>query len=276
MAIFNFQYKSAMVNTEMEFIAIIPQEIHKRSSESPEIKKTSLKKEYPVLYLLHSDFSSASDYVRHTNLETFAEESGIAVIIPEGFHGFYSDYTVRDIAQSDPNLPLSSVFTEMRYESYIVPELYHYVAAILPVSTKRENVFIGGVGMGGFGALKIGLKHPELFDKIFTIDGYTDLQWMMDHCPDRKEQFEAIFGGLHAEKGAENDFSDRISKLDMEETAPVIIQRWSEENQDTAEMNRLFGEALKASYHKYKIDIDQDEPGWGYIDRVLSEIMKQM
>ena len=49
--------------------------------------------------------------------------------LPEALHGFYSDYAVRDISEADPNLPLAAAFTEMRYQSYIVPELYNYVTS---------------------------------------------------------------------------------------------------------------------------------------------------
>ena len=162
--------------------------------------------------------------MRLTNLERFASEKGIMVILPEALHGFYSDYAVRDISEADPNLPLVAAFTEMRYQSYIVPELYNYVTSILPASTEKKQTAIGGVGMGGFGALKLGLNNPDLFGTIFSICGYTDLQWMMDHCPDRKEQFDAIFGGNTVEKGSENDFAALIAELGIEEESPRIIQ----------------------------------------------------
>jgi putative tributyrin esterase len=69
--------------------------------------------------------------------------------MPEGHESYYTNSATRP---------------EDRYEDYIVKDLITDVEARFPVATGRQNRSIVGVSMGGFGAVKLGLAHPELFN----------------------------------------------------------------------------------------------------------------
>ncbi|MCR5795875.1 MAG: hypothetical protein K6G61_11085 [Solobacterium sp.] len=53
-----------------------------------------------------------------------------------------------------------------RYEDYLVQEIIPYVDRVFPTIRDRVGRFIGGVSSGGYAALSIGLRRPELFSKI--------------------------------------------------------------------------------------------------------------
>ncbi len=131
---------------------------------------------YRVVYLLHGHSDDYTIWQRRTAIERYAEAAGLMVVMPDGGRGWYSD--ARDGVS--------------RYESHIL-ETIQRVDALLPTVTKRSGRGIGGLSMGGYGALKLGLKHPHLFGSIVAHSGVLDIAaWhrRSDHRP----HLRAIFG----------------------------------------------------------------------------------
>ena len=69
----------------------------------------------------------------------------------------------------------NSAYTDMKYGldyfSYLTEELTDFVERNFPAATKRENRFIAGMSMGGYGAYKWGLTCPEKFAAIGGVAG---------------------------------------------------------------------------------------------------------
>lgn len=107
---------------------------------------------YPVLYLLHGMSDDRTTWLRNTRIEKYAAERGIAVVMPEAQCSFYTDME-----------------HGLDYYSYIAEELPEFICKTFPVSDKREDNFIAGLSMGGFGALKIGLRRYEYFAGIAAL-----------------------------------------------------------------------------------------------------------
>jgi hypothetical protein len=91
------------------------------------------KTKFQTLYLFHSGTGDDSDYLNFSNIVRYADENKIAVIMPCGYNSSY-------INQADDVLPWPA-----RYWDYIFDELPRVCAAMFPISTKREDTFIGGV-----------------------------------------------------------------------------------------------------------------------------------
>ena len=100
----------------------------------------------PVLYLLHGCSDDQSIWMRRTSIERYAATCGIAVVMPFGARSFYNN-------TSDGS----------RWWDYISEELPAILPGFFNVSTKREDTFVAGLSMGGFGAFKLALNHPERY-----------------------------------------------------------------------------------------------------------------
>jgi putative tributyrin esterase len=101
----------------------------------------------PVVYLLHGGGGSFRDWSNYSDVARFAER-GLILVMPEADESYYTN---------------SSEHPQDRYEDYIVNDLIKDVEARLPAAPGRANRAILGVSMGGYGAVKLSLHHPEMF-----------------------------------------------------------------------------------------------------------------
>ena len=116
-------------------------------------------KKYKTLYLLHGWLGNCTDWVSGTRIQRWAEERDLAVVMPSGDNAFYVD---------SPN-PVN------RYGQFIGQELVEVTRRMFPLSDKREDTFIGGLSMGGFGALRNGLKYHQTFGAVISLSGAVDI-----------------------------------------------------------------------------------------------------
>ena len=100
----------------------------------------------PCVYLLHDAGEDMTSWQRNVPVERYANEFGVAIIMPDGALSFYEDMRHGGL-----------------YRSYIGRELPELLRAYLPLSAKKEKNFIAGCGMGGRGAVKIALANPDNF-----------------------------------------------------------------------------------------------------------------
>lgn len=110
-------------------------------------------KKYPTLYLLHGIFGSSLDWLSGTRIERYATEHDLCVVMPSGDNSFYVD---RPGANQN-------------YGMFVGQELVELTRRMLPLSRERKDTFIGGLSMGGFGALRNGLKYSDTFSAIIAL-----------------------------------------------------------------------------------------------------------
>ena len=106
-------------------------------------------RKFKALWLLHGTSGDSTDWVRRTNIELYAEELGIAVVMPSALNSNYSNW--------------KDFMLGYRMYDYLTEELMPLVYGWLPVSDRREDNFIAGLSMGGRGAVKYAANRPELF-----------------------------------------------------------------------------------------------------------------
>ncbi len=101
---------------------------------------------YRVCYLLHGLCGNNGDFADYTTLPELVNRTDVLFVLPEVGRSFYTDLKYG-----------GSYFT------YVASELPKYIASVFHVSTRREDAAVMGVSMGGYGALKCALLHPETF-----------------------------------------------------------------------------------------------------------------
>ena len=112
----------------------------------------------PVLYLLHGLSDDDSIWLRHTSIERYAAPLGLAVVMPAVHRSFYTDEA--------HGLP---------FWTFLSQELPALVDSFFKVSTRREDTFVAGLSMGGYGAMKWALRQPERFAAAASLSGALDV-----------------------------------------------------------------------------------------------------
>ena len=113
--------------------------------DKKEIEKeiTNEKNTYKTLNLLHGIFGNHTDWVCGTRIQRWAQDHDLAVIMPSGENKFYVD----------------NEKSHEYYSRFIGEELVEVTRQLFPLSLKREDTFIAGLSMGGYGAIINGLKY---------------------------------------------------------------------------------------------------------------------
>ena len=113
---------------------------------------------YPTLYLLHGLTDNCNGWLTYSRIRLWAEESGLAVVMPSGENSFYLDILVKDGCLGD-------------FGEYIGRELVAVTREMFSLSQKREDTFLAGLSMGGFGACRNALKYADTFGKAAILSG---------------------------------------------------------------------------------------------------------
>ncbi|MDO5021755.1 MAG: alpha/beta hydrolase family protein [Eubacteriales bacterium] len=143
---------------------------------------------YKTVYLLHGLSDNSTCWLRYTSCERYAKANNLALIMPDGGRSFYTDMKKGS-----------------KYYSYLTEELPVQCERFFPsLSTKREDRFIAGLSMGGYGALKAALN-SNLFSKCAAFSAVTDIKARMN-TKDRRSFFEDIFG-------TEEEFTNSINDI---------------------------------------------------------------
>lgn len=117
---------------------------------------------YPVVYLLSGDGSDENTWMRYTAIERYAEENNIAVVMCPLENTAGLDQTVYiPFGSTQPYTDPKSRFIDIRqisFSKWITEELVEFISGYLPVSRRREDMYIAGQKEGAYTALLLGLK----------------------------------------------------------------------------------------------------------------------
>lgn len=109
---------------------------------------------WPVLYLLHGLSDDAGAWARWTRIENYVADLPLIVALPDGYRGFYTDNAAGPA-----------------YAQHFAHELPSFLAAHFHVRTRGKARAIGGLSMGGYGALRLALGFPELYVSAHSHSG---------------------------------------------------------------------------------------------------------
>ena len=159
------------------------------------------KKPFKTLYLLNGYFGSDIDWLAAGKLHYLATTYNIAVILPSGENKFYVD----------------QVGTGEAFGRFIGEDLVEQTRRIFNLSDKREDTFIAGLSMGGYGALRNGLRYADTFGYVVALSpGIVDEEFLdaqaRAKAPGFSESYVAspayltsIFGTVDRHIGSDND-----------------------------------------------------------------------
>jgi putative tributyrin esterase len=131
---------------------------------------------FPVFYLLHGLSDDHTSWSRRTSIERHVADLPLIVVMPDGGRGFYCD------AVEGP-----------AYERHLLEDVIGFVDRTCQTIPERQGRVIGGLSMGGYGAIKLALKYPQLFCSAVAHSAALDVQRRIER-PEVAEEMRRIFG----------------------------------------------------------------------------------
>lgn len=158
MAHLDCSFYSSALQKNAHVVAFIPSISADDYLEGRKVDYTMPGRVWPTLYLLHGSYGDCMDWSLRTGIERYAQEKGVAVIMPSGEN---SNYVTMQRGED--------------YLHYVGQELVEFTRKLFPLSTKREYTYIAGLSMGGYGAFRVGLEYPATFGAAASLSGALDM-----------------------------------------------------------------------------------------------------
>lgn len=213
---------------------------------------------YPVLYLLHGLLDDHSAWCRYTSVERYAGERGIAVVMPGAARSFYADMA-----------------HGYRYWSYVSKELPLLMRHYFPLSTKREETFVAGLSMGGYGAFKLALSYPRRFAAAASLSGaMRDFSAeVRSDDPAWVQEMRNVFGDLRRFPGSRNDIFHLAEKVARGAGPVPLLFQWC------GTEDFLYADNLRFRDHAQALGLPltyEESPGgheWRYWDTMIERVL---
>lgn len=213
---------------------------------------------YPVLYLLHGMSDDHTIWMRRTSIERYADKYGLAVVMPAVGRSFYTNMAIG-----------------YRYEDYVSQELPEVVQGLFPLSNKREETFVAGLSMGGYGAFRLAFRYPEQYAAAASLSGALDMPY--DNIEDATDEWlierRNIFGDLEKMAGGPHDLRYLAEQLVASGAPRPRLYQCCGTEDFLYEQNRRFLQFARS------LDLDltyEEGPGahdWDYWDMMIQRVL---
>ncbi len=198
MALLRCDFFAETLGLSTSMTVILPQETSRQIGMSGAVGE-----DVPVLYLLHGLSDDDTIWSRRTSIERYVAPLGIAVVMPQVHQSFYADEV--------HGLPFWTFLTEE------LPSLVH---GFFRTSTKREDTFVAGLSMGGYGAMKWALRQPHRFAAAASLSGALGLSDPAEgDDPAIRSVITRAFGETAIE-GSDNDVRHLVRTADPPRCPP--------------------------------------------------------
>lgn len=257
MALIQVTFTSRSLMRTVPLMVVLPVDKFDRDTLRPE-------RSFPTLYLLHGVFGNCTDWVSGTRIQRWAQERDLAVVMPSGDNRFYVDQPA----------------TADCYGRFIGEELVEITRRMFPLSRRRQDTFIGGLSMGGYGALRNGLKYHDTFGSIAALST-ANVTAVLDSYREDAEDFlqsraymRGLFGPLDRVPGSDMDLYALADGLaGKPEAQPRIYMACGTED-GLLTMNRNLAQRLKRD----GFDLTYREaPGaheWDFWDSQIKQVLE--
>lgn len=161
-------FHSASLEREMHYRVLVP-----RSYENGG--------RFPVLYLLHGIYGDYKNWDTRTGLENYAKDLNVIIVMPDADDSWYTN---------------SATVPADKFEDYIAKDLIAEIDEKYRTIHDGHQRAIAGLSMGGYGAMKLGVKYPELFAFAGSLSGAFNAPGNLDALrPDFRAKLLEVFDG---------------------------------------------------------------------------------
>ncbi len=251
MALIHCDFFSRILGFNTSMCVILPDP---PPSENPD---DDTDRKHPVLYLLHGLSDDHTMWQRRTSIERYVAGLNLAIVMPAVQRSFYTD-----MARGH------------QYWSFISDELPAIARSFFPISNERKDTFAAGLSMGGYGAFKLALSHPERYAAAASLSGALDVaREARESNEERRIEWENIFGDADSVTGSGNDLfhlAKQVAKPGIEK--PMLYQCCGTED-------FLYADNLRFRDHALSLGLNltwEEGPGtheWGYWDKQIRRVL---
>lgn len=265
MSIMQYNFFSQLLKNNTDVTIIMPD---KPEQVPPDVFYASGKK-YKVLWLLHGTFGDHTDWLRKSNIELYATEKNLVVVMPSALNSNYSNW--------------DRYMMGFKMYDFLTEELMPLVYGWLPVSQKREDNYIAGLSMGGRGTIKYAVNHPDKFEAAAVLSAApVDFRKISPNNPDMMLNSEdprlkisiENAGGLEAFQNSCENVWAIIDRLAPSDTLPRLMFACGENDK------LIYGNLLAFQAHCREIGLDAHWftlPGyaheWRFWDLAIQEAL---
>lgn len=210
---------------------------------------------FPVFYLLHGLSDDQTIWLRRTRLEMYVGGAPLIVVMPDGMRTFYTDANEGAAAGK-----------------FIGEELVEVVDRYFPTKKSREGRAIGGLSMGGYGALRAALTYPETFVSANSLSGAVmcgTQRWDKPGTRLDNAEFARVFGPRPA--GSKHDLLALAKGLTKKKLPKLRIDCGTEDF--LLEDNREFRQKLEALKVPHEYEEFPGSHNWDYWDLHIREAL---
>jgi putative tributyrin esterase len=171
----------------------------------------SMRRSYPVLYLLHGLFGTCNNWLELTGLTDYIADKELMVILPEAGDGWYTDSATEELD---------------KFESCLIHELIPEIDAVYNTIEERTGRAIFGLSMGGYGALNFGLKRADLFVFAGSASGAFEAPRLSEARPGHNwtelgPSILKAFGAKNSLVRQENDLFQIVEKIEKDKMSAL-------------------------------------------------------
>ena len=243
MAFFQMNYHSDALRQGVSVNVIIPE-----SAKTLIGMQTGSAGKYKTLFLLHGLSDDQTIWMRRTAIERYASEYGIAVVMPSVARSWYTDTA-----------------SGQNFFTFVAEELPRVCRGFFAgMSDKREDTIIGGLSMGGYGALKIALRRPETFGSCISLSGALDLSRL--ELLMKPEEWHGVFG--FDMKSSEEIMGGREDVYQLARDSKVFpkLYMWCGTEDALLDMNRRYDKLLSELGVPHKYEESEGSHTWKWWD----------
>ena len=209
--------------------------------------------ETPVLYLLHGLSDDDTIWLRRTSIERYVAPLGLAVVMPQVHRSFYTD-------EAHGN----------RYWTFLSEELPELVHSFFRLSRRREDTFVAGLSMGGYGALKWALRQPDRFAAAASLSGAVDVAGMQAAGDWRPELVDHVFGERPI-AGTVNDLFWLLGQVPPDRAPALHVSCGTEDALFAA--NQRLVRALMGAGISHDHEFGPGSHDWAYWDARIQDVL---
>jgi putative tributyrin esterase len=255
MALIHCDFFSDALELHVTVRVILPQPTLTHAHHYPGVSMTP---PHPTLYLLHGLGDNSSSWIRQTSIERYVWKRNLAVVMPEVHRSFYADMVKGN-----------------KYWTFLTEELPVVCRRFFPLSDKREDNFVAGLSMGGYGAFKWALSHPEQICAAASLSGALDRTQRMASTEKLTQEFAHAFGEPDGYPGSENDLLHLATSLAAgSKPRPALFQCCGTEDfihpENLTFRDHLRSLGLSLDYHQHPGDGHE----WAYWDRMIQDVIE--